>query len=354
MTQASSDQWVKTANPTPGMPSSSQRSKLILRFLVGFAGLAFMVVSVLFIRYLLAPRPIQEIISPGINLSTPPHYLGSIYGVNNPVGVAVSPDGDQVFISESSGDRLVRIFDRRGQEIGALAPVSTNPVERSPVYLAVNADGYVFVTDRNRHMISIYSPEGILQSEYIPGWSPLGLRLSPNGFLLVTDVTQGFHSVHQLSFNPASDLTQMPTLIETDLTLGESGDGPGQLSFPNTAVRDIQGRTYVSDGNNWRISVWDSKGNFLYNFGAGAGVESVSLPRGLAIDDHQRLYVVDASAHKIKVYDLGDERPLFLFSFGDLGTGDENFSFPTDIALDQRGRIYIADRENNRVQIWVY
>ena len=133
MTQASSEQWVEAANPTPGMPSSSQRSKLILRFLVGFAGLAFMVVSVLFIRYLLAPRPIQEIISPGINLSTPPHYLGSIYGINNPVGVAVSPDGGQVFISESSGDRLVRIFDRRGQEIGALAPVSTNPCSRKSI-----------------------------------------------------------------------------------------------------------------------------------------------------------------------------------------------------------------------------
>ena len=83
-------------------------------------------------------------------------------------------------------------------------------------------------------------------------------------------------------------------------------------------------------------------------------MESVSLPRGLYIDHRQRLYVVDVSAHKVKVYGLEGEMPEFLFTFGDLGTGDENFQYPTDIAIDQRGRIYIADRENNRVQIWTY
>lgn len=354
MTHQSIDEVVETNNPTPDLPPTSRRTRLIIRLLVIFAGLVFIGLSALFIRYLISPEPLQEMINLGVDLSIPPHYLGSIYGIDDPVGVAVSKNGDRIYVSEGGGERLVRIFDRRGREIGALDPVSTNSVERSPVYLAVIPDGHILVTDRSHHMITIHSSEGSLLSEYIPAWSPLGIRLSQDGFLLVTDVSTGHNSVHQLFFNPDSDPNQISPLSETNLVLGESGDGPGELSFPNSAVRDNQGRIYVSDGNNWRIAVWGADGRFLYNIGAGAGIDSVSLPRGLMIDSHQRLYVVDASAHKIKVYGLESERPEFLFAFGDLGTRDDRFQFPTDIAIDRRGRIYIADRENNRVQIWVY
>jgi DNA-binding beta-propeller fold protein YncE len=325
-----------------------------LQLLVGLATLVFLVVIVFFVRYLVNPRPIEELINPELSLDSPPHYLGSIYNVNHPVGVAVSPDDNRIYVSESGGERLVRVFDRRGQELGALVPTTMRAVERSPVYLAVSSDGHILVTDRSRHLISIYSPDGILETEYDPGWSPLGVRLSPDGILLITDVSSDHNSIHQLALGSDANRFQTPTLNEIGPVLGENGVDSGQLNFPNSAVRDARGRTYISDGNNWRIAVWDSNGDFLYHFGAGAGVESINLPRGLYIDHRQRLYVVDASAHKVKVYGLESEMPEFLFAFGDLGTGDENFQFPSDIAVDQNGRIYIADRENNRVQIWTY
>ena len=341
-------------SPNPSSSHTPQMPRWFLQLLVGLAGLVFVVVSVFFVRYLFNPRPIEELISPDLSLDTPPHYLGSIYNVNHPVGVAVSPDGDRIYVSESGGERLVQVFDRRGQELGALVPATMWPVERSPVYLAVSSDGLVLVTDRSRHLISIYAPDGILKAEYDPGWSPLGVRFDQDGMLLITDVSSGHNTVRQLALNSAANRFLTPTLSEVGPILGENRDGPGQLNFPNSAVRDALGRIYVSDGNNWRIAVWDSNGDFLYHFGTGAGVESVSLPRGLFIDRRQRLYVVDASAHKVKVFGLEGDVPEFLFSFGDLGTGDENLQYPTDIAVDQHGRIYIADRENNRVQIWTY
>ena len=354
MTSQSLDERSGVASPNTDLPLPPGKPGVYLRFLVGFAGVVFVAVSALFVRYLVSPRPIQELIAPELSMDLPPHYLGAIYGVDHPVGVAVSPDGSRIYVSESGGERLVRVFDRRGQEMNPLAPTSTYPVGRSPVYLAVDPEGKIIMTDRHRHTMFIYAPDGTLQSEYSPGWSPLGVRLSPDDSLLVTDVSYGLNRVHRLSFNSSRDLTSMDAFSETGFILGESEAGPEQLNFPNTAVQDARGRIYVSDGNNWRIAVWNSEGNFLFHFGAGAGVESVSLPRGLFIDWRQRLYVVDASAHKIKVYGLEGERPEFLFAFGDLGTGDENFQFPSDIAIDHSGRIYIADRENNRVQIWVY
>ncbi len=80
----------------------------------------------------------------------------------------------------------------------------------------------------------------------------------------------------------------------------------------------------------------------------------MSLPRGLTIDERQRLYVVDAVGQDVKVYDLTGERPDFMFTFGEFGVEDGQFNYPNAIAVDGTGRLYIADRENNRIQVWTY
>ena len=135
---------------------------------------------------------------------------------------------------------------------------------------------------------------------------------------------------------------------------GASGQGAGQFLFPNDAVADAQGRIFVMDGNNGRVSVWDRQGKFLFNFGKGAGGGALSLPRGAAIDEKNRLHVVDAVGQNVKVYDVSGAEIKFLFVFGDVGLGDGQFNYPNDIALDSTGRLYIADRENHRVQVWSY
>ncbi|MBP7689328.1 MAG: hypothetical protein KA765_15540, partial [Thermoflexales bacterium] len=96
------------------------------------------------------------------------------------------------------------------------------------------------------------------------------------------------------------------------------------------------------------------RGSFLYAFGRGTGDGALNLPRGLAMGEGDRLYVVDPVAQTVKVYDVSASEPKFLFQFGDFGQEDGQFNFPNDIALDAAGRIYIADRENNRIQVWSY
>ena len=84
----------------------------------------------------------------------------------------------------------------------------------------------------------------------------------------------------------------------------------------------------------------------------GSGDGALSLPRGAAIDQRDRLYVVDAAGQDVKVYDVSGPEPDFLYVFGDLGMGDGQFNYPNDIALDATGRLYVVDRENDRVQVW--
>jgi predicted nucleic acid-binding protein len=103
------------------------------------------------------------------------------------------------------------------------------------------------------------------------------------------------------------------------------------------------GDVYVSDGDNRRVQVFSPTGEFV------RFVDSSGVPRGIAIDPKERVYVADALAHTIGVYDLKGQS---LTRFGSRGYGPGQFNYPNDVALDKQGRIYISDRENDQVQVW--
>ena len=294
--------------------------------------------------YLTTRQPLTKAL-PAANAVTralKPHYLFSIYGMQEPVGVAVTPDGERIYVAESGGERMVRAYDRDGQELFSFAPPKSQPAMRAPVYLALDSSGQVYVSDRIRHSVDVYDAGGnylhSLKSPVPETWSPLGLRFDAAN-LYLTDVTKGKHRVIALNQDNA--------LIETFGREGR-GTGPDELSFPNSVVVDPRGRMYVSDSNNARIQVFDRGGALLYT------VPGFSLPRGMTLDADQRLYVVDAVGHIVKVFDATKDKAELLFTFGDMGVDDGLFNYPNDITLDITDRLYIADRVNNRVQVWVY
>ena len=352
--------------------------------------------------YFSRPAPLPELLPIPVDLNYPPHYLFSIYEVDRPVGVATSPDGERLYVAETGGERLIKIFDRDGGALGAFGPPGTSIPERSPVYLAVTEDGRVLVSDRAQHGIFVYDADGnyldtllmsdLTLSEYLSeqlddfsptaeftynvsqgeimysspndggvtllppadsGWAPLGVRLDQTGRMLVTDVAQEQNAVYVYSEMAVSAevWTDFPA---PEMEFGEGGAENGQFSFPNNAVVDSRGRFFVVDGNNSRISVWDPEGEFLFNFGLGVGSGALNLPRGAVIDGNDRLYVADAVGQSVKVYDVSGDEVAFLFAFGDYGIGNGLFNYPNDIVLSPDGRIYVADRENDRVQVWLY
>jgi len=356
-----------------------------------------------FYSYLVRPAPLPELLLPQVKTNYPPHYLVSIYGVANPVGVAVSADGKRIYVAESSGERLVRIFDRDGKPQGTLAPPGTSASERAPVYIATDRTGRVYVTDRLQDAIFVYTAEGqyedailapdLTLSKYVSAhtgdssnknpssynvyrntvsyqsaegskqqfplprvqdWTPLGIRITANGRIFLTDVTKDRHRVREIDLGALLDGGSWQDFSPESSEFGASGKGDGQFLFPNAAMTDSQGRIYVADGNNGRIAVWSKDNKFLYNFAFGTAEGALNLPHGLFIDARDRLHVVDVVGQSVRVYDVSGTEPVYLFSFGDIGEGDGLFNYPEDIAVDDGGRLYVADRENSRVQVWSY
>jgi DNA-binding beta-propeller fold protein YncE len=388
-------------SPPPAGPGEARKRRRLIALLAALL-LALAAVAALFVRYMIQPAPLPDLLPAPVNLNLPPHYVFSIYQLNQPVGIALSPDGQRLYVAESGGERQVKIFDPDGRLLGEFAPPETATPERSPVYLATDGSGRVYVSDRAQHAVFVYDAGGafldailspsLTLSEYLakhletlpagthisynlpqervgyqrpgeePGWlpapeyfdwAPLGVRIDGFGRLAVTDVASQRSAVHIF---PSSVISaqQWTEFAPYQAVLGEYGSGAAQFSFPNSVAVDSRGRFFISDSNNSRISVWDAQGTFLFHFGRGSGAGAVNLPRGMAVDSHDRLYVVDAVAQNVKVYDVSGEQIEYLFAFGDLGMDDGLFNYPNDIAIDPAGDIYVVDRENHRVQVWKY
>jgi DNA-binding beta-propeller fold protein YncE len=280
-----------------------------------------------------------------------PHHVSDVYGVDQPMGVAVSPSGGRVYVTESEGSRLVRVYDSSGHKIGALKPPGRNEAARLPVYVAVSPRTEdVYVSDRLREDVDVYSPAGAYLSALHPtgrlgkGAQPLGLAFGPEGDLYMTDVGGPKQDHRVLVFDAASK--------EPLRKIGS----PGMFWFPNGLALDPKGDLYVADSNDGRLEIFNPAGKPAVAIERGVGEGDLGLPRGVAIDgDH--LFVVDTTAQDVKVYRLPGqvtEVPTYVGSFGGEGIGDGQFEYPNGIAIGHGGQIYVTDRANDRVQVWEY
>jgi DNA-binding beta-propeller fold protein YncE len=327
-----------------GSPEEKRRRRkaLLLLFLVGL--LAFLVTIAIW--YLIFRQPINPI--PPIPESRLPGYVFSIYGATNPYGIAVSPDGDRIYVSETEGERAVRVFDAAGSLLATARPPETTGTEHVPLFLAIDPlTSEVYVSDRPTGSIYIYSRDGAYQrtltlAKPIPGWQPVGIAFDASGSLYVGDLS-----------GAAAKILVIDRTANVVATIGESS----QMAFPNGIAVDAARNVYVADSNNGRLLVFGPDGSLVAQVGRGTGEGNLGLPRGVAVDSGGKVHVADATGQGVFVYraPTGDTRRLdFVGFFGGEGVEDGKFAFPNGVAVDGRGFVYVADTVNDRVQVWSY
>jgi DNA-binding beta-propeller fold protein YncE len=299
------------------------------------------------IWYLLFRQPIPPPPLPGIPQTEVPTYATAVYGTLRPSGVAVSPSGDRIYVTQAAGDRASIVLDAGGNKLGTMAPPETG-TDHTPVYLAVDPlTSEVYVSDRLAGTVYIYDRDGAYQRELTlavprPGWQPLGLAFDAKGILYVTDLSGPYQKV--LAIDRTAQVIR---------TLGEND----KLNFPNGVAVDGTGNVYVSDSNNGRLLMFGPDGAVHAQVGRGSGQGNLGLPRGLAVDGSNRVFAVDSTGQGVFIYRAPTDdatRLDYLGFVGGEGVGDAKFEFPNSVAVDARGRVYVADTFNDRVQIWSY
>ena len=170
-----------------------------------------------------------------------------------PTGVTVSPINKRIYVADKNNHR-VQVLDydlKFCHKLGTGKLGTGNGEFNEPVDVAVDKEGFVYVTDCYNHRIQKFTHDGIYHSQF-----------------------------------------------------GGKGSDHGQLDCPAGITVDATGLVYVNDRVNHRVSVFTSDGAFVNCFGRkGSNEDQFDSPYvGITFDKDGLLYVCDNLNNRIVVY----------------------------------------------------
>jgi tripartite motif-containing protein 71 len=276
------------------------------------------------------------------------YYLGS------PVGLAVDTSGNIYVASQLRG--VVLEYTPSGasfvRQFGTLS---------MPYGVAVDSSGNVFVVDMSNNFVKEFSNSG----GYLRQWGhygpqngnftePIGIALDQTGHVYVS--SPGYTSTNPYA---SQDRVQVfSTSGDYIATWGRTGVGNDHFISPNS-ITLANGNVYVANGGAATVDEFSSTGTHLAQFGNGTyGSASNELwsPFGAAVDAQGNVYISDTTNNRIVVYGATGG-PSTWGSYGvswdyngNYNLNPGKFNEPMGIAIGKSGNIYVADYQNSRIQ----
>jgi sugar lactone lactonase YvrE len=179
---------------------------------------------------------------------------------------------------------------------------------------------------------------GISQTEDPLGfYGPRGIAVDNQGYVYVTDTG----NKRVIVFDPDGQvMTQF----------GSEGFEPGQFNEPVGIDVDADGNVYVADVWNQRIQVFTSGSDWLFNpeiswdivgwYGQGLN----NYPY-LEVDERGHVFATDPEGYRVLEFTSTGE---FVQYWGDFGVSSDRFSLPNGIAVDPTGGVWVLDAESAR------
>lgn len=299
-------------------------------------------------------------------------FLFAVYGpgvgdkpyFSRPMGVATDSSGN-MYVTDSVDNRVC-VFNKEGRYLfswgkqGIAWPLAGYKATwkpgtfNNPYGIAIDENGDVYVADSVNQQIQVFNSRGKFLRSFPKPWDKIGHGGGGRGeglYPMALDVKDG-----KVYIADAYQIVIFTTEGKFIRQFGSPGRQEGRLDRPNGIAVGKDGTIYVSDSNNLRLEAFTNAGKLKWV--VGAPVESVTdvdekssrefgLPRGIALDAKDNIFVTDAFHFSIKVYDKNGNK---LGEVGERGTLPGTFNFPNDIAITKNGIAYITDRANNRVQ----
>lgn len=283
---------------------------------------------------------------------------------HSPIGIAFNAR-DELLVTDLNNARVQR-FRTDGTHLATFGVPRDKEDRKSTMLggIAIDGDGLVYLTYMVQHQVAVYRETGELVREFGregagPGEfrQPGGIVVTPEGELLIAD--QCNHRVQRLKRTG-----------EFVAEWGGHGVEPGQFDGlgtkgsrfggPHFIARDRRGRLFTTEGIQGRVQIFDAAGSPLgawgnkedgpggfgaYQFG---GLEQTVGPIGIAIDEHDRVFVSSLN-NRVQCFDTGGR---FLFGIESTGLEGGELLHPHGMAFDRAGRLYICDAGNQRIVLF--
>ena len=292
-----------------------------------------------------------------------------------------------IYVADSGLGGVI-VFEQDGQyrlQLGRLAGSDGGDGFGSVDRVAVDPTGQLFVLDRSKQTVWLYSPEHKKLGSYsLRGmeaaadiaWHPNGLLvlMSTGKILVMNHEGVAFQTMQPINDNYLLRGTFEPDSISVDaagtilVTWPRDGiivryapdgavtgvRGPKLWSGQDLVATDANGFTCAMNSKTAWITRFDPEGWMLNRFGGSESRDGgyFQRPSTMAISpDGQHLAVLDTRRVSVIRYDVQNvnNRPLI---FGQEGKNDGQFDEPMAIAMDAAGRTYVTDVGAHRINVF--
>jgi DNA-binding beta-propeller fold protein YncE len=170
-----------------------------------------------------------------------------------PMGMTFDKDGNLYVTDLGASPAAVVEFDRTGNVVRTLGEADGLDF---PNGVAVDGNGYVYVTDSNNGRLLVYDRNGVLAARVGRGAGagnlglPRGVGVDTNGRVFVMDTSGQAGFVYKQA-QPGE------ARLEYVGSFGSQGVANGQFMYPTGLTVDSRGRLFVADTSNGRIQMWN-------------------------------------------------------------------------------------------------
>jgi DNA-binding beta-propeller fold protein YncE len=190
-----------------------------------------------------------------------PSTLQSGKPFNRPTHVALCPRRGDIYISDGYGNSRVHKYDPRGRHLFSWGEPGTDPgCFNVPHNIATDAQGLVYVADRENHRVQIFDDQGRYQDQWKNLHRPCGMFADRRqGDLFYIGELGTALAVNAEVPNIGNRVSILSAKGELLARVGDrfGGEGPGQFIAPHGCAVDSHGDLYVAEVS------WTSTGSNL-------------------------------------------------------------------------------------------
>lgn len=221
-----------------------------------------------------------------------------------PVGVAVD-DRDRLFVSDSYFHQ-VSCFDPEGELLGVFG---SSQLARGAGVAVDSQRRRVYVADSKAHRVGVFDSDSFTFLRYVGAPSargeaeegkfsaPTNVAVDAAGFLFVTDTWNNRIQV----FDPDGNFVR---------AFGGQGVAPGMFIRPKGIAFDSEGHLYVADAEFNNFQILTAEGQPLLAVGSfGVDRGQFILIAGIAIDKNNRIYVTQQWRSRVQIFEYLPEKP---------------------------------------------
>lgn len=258
-----------------------------------------------------------------------------------PYGVGIN--NGKLYVADT-GASAVFVIDMKTRDLSYIGTEGMGRLS-SPVSIAFDAKGTVYVSDSRDKTIKGYDKDG----KYIFVHGGRMQFLHPTGIAIDKELNRLYVVDTKKHHFKAFDLATKKLIY----TVGKRGKEDAEFNFPtNITVDKRNGNILVADTQNFRVQIFDKDGNFLSRFGeVGDRPGMFARPKGIAVDSEGHIYVTDAAFNNTQIFN--QEGDIMLW-FGTGGYTEGRFRLISGIWIDENDTIVVADAFSGRIQEFQY